>query len=118
MKGSPSAGLVSPIWPSSLEVEIEVDIALNGENVVPSPNRSDSPDTEGTENIEHPKVITPERLSGNKRKPVSPIPPKFTAKRLKSTTYKIASRFASEDYCYQNTRTVEEFITPQKFVTA
>ena len=90
MEGSPSAGLVSPIWPSSLEVEIEVDIALNGENVVPSPNRSDSPDTEATENIEHPKVITPKGLSGNKRKPVSPIPPKFTAKRLKSTTHKIA----------------------------
>ena len=86
LKGSPSAGLVSPIWPSSLEVEIEVDIAFNGENVVPSPNCSNSVDTEGTENIELVKVPTPKKLPGNKRKPVSPIPRKFTPKRLKSTT--------------------------------
>ncbi len=98
MKGSPSAGLVSPIWPSDLELASEMDAAPAGENEVPSPtpspssstsetpdNNQPSIDSEGTENIEHPKTASPRKGPNLKRKSSSPAPAKLV-KKLKSST--------------------------------
>ncbi len=83
--GSPSTGLVSPIWPSSLEMEmgmdigLELDVSADMDSAPFTINISDS-----SENIENPCCRTPDKRL-LKRKAPSPIPD-IKVKRTRTPT--------------------------------
>ncbi len=109
VKGSPSAGLVSPIWPSNLEIDIEADIALNEENVLLVPESSI--DSESTENIEH-RDSTPKKSSGHTRRVGSAS--KFAVKRLKANAFAKMTLGSSSKHTVIRTRGQLKSLSPQK----